>query len=86
MSQSTGTNSTRHSPGTPITNLFALALAPLSATSTCSTDRCHLADGCPPEEIRLRKGVVVTSRIHPGESNASWYVVGRFGVATTARL
>lgn len=32
--------------------------------------------GCPSEEMKLRKGIVVTARVHPGESNASWMMKG----------
>ena len=27
---------------------------------------------CTPEQMRRRRGVVLTARVHPGESNASW--------------
>jgi len=29
-----------------------------------------------PEEIAIRRAIVITSRVHPGESNASWIVDG----------
>ena len=32
--------------------------------------------GGPAEMMRLRRGVVVTARVHPGESNASWMMKG----------
>ena len=28
------------------------------------------------EEVRRRKGVVITGRVHPGESNSSWMMEG----------
>eukprot|EP00698_Gefionella_okellyi_P012506 TRINITY_DN3376_c0_g1_i1.p1 TRINITY_DN3376_c0_g1~~TRINITY_DN3376_c0_g1_i1.p1 ORF type:complete len:976 (-),score=156.11 TRINITY_DN3376_c0_g1_i1:4-2508(-) len=31
---------------------------------------------CDPEALRARKGIVITSRVHPGESNASWMMKG----------
>ena len=27
---------------------------------------------CDPESLRARKGIVISARVHPGESNASW--------------
>jgi murein tripeptide amidase MpaA len=32
--------------------------------------------GCSSEEMKLRKGIIVTARVHPGESNASWMMKG----------
>lgn len=32
--------------------------------------------GCSSEEMAARKGIIVTSRVHPGESNASWMMKG----------
>lgn len=29
-----------------------------------------------PEEIAVRKAIILTSRVHPGESNASWMMQG----------
>lgn len=29
-----------------------------------------------PEEIALRKAIILTSRVHPGESNASYIIKG----------
>eukprot|EP00656_Telonema_subtile_P050053 TRINITY_DN6382_c0_g1_i4.p1 TRINITY_DN6382_c0_g1~~TRINITY_DN6382_c0_g1_i4.p1 ORF type:complete len:1182 (+),score=250.10 TRINITY_DN6382_c0_g1_i4:89-3634(+) len=31
---------------------------------------------CTPEQMKRRKGVVLTARVHPGESNASWIMQG----------
>jgi len=31
---------------------------------------------CTPEQMRRRRGVVLTARVHPGESNASWIMQG----------
>lgn len=31
---------------------------------------------CDPEALRQRKGIVVSARVHPGESNASWMMKG----------
>jgi len=29
-----------------------------------------------PEEIAVRKAIILTARVHPGESNASWMMKG----------
>lgn len=29
-----------------------------------------------PEEIAIRKAIILTARVHPGESNASWMMKG----------
>jgi len=29
-----------------------------------------------PEEIAVRKAIILTARVHPGESNASWMMHG----------
>ena len=29
-----------------------------------------------PEEIAVRKAIILTSRVHPGETNASWIMKG----------
>ena len=29
-----------------------------------------------PEEIAVRKAIILTARVHPGESNASWVMQG----------
>jgi hypothetical protein len=31
---------------------------------------------CTPSEQQIKKGVVVTARVHPGETNASWMMKG----------
>jgi hypothetical protein len=29
-----------------------------------------------PEDIAIRKAIILTARVHPGESNASWMMKG----------
>mmetsp|Transcript_19309 Transcript_19309/g.21879 ORF Transcript_19309/g.21879 Transcript_19309/m.21879 type:complete len:674 (+) Transcript_19309:211-2232(+) len=39
-----------------------------------------------PEKIRSRKGIVISSRVHPGESNASWMMKGFLDFLTGSSL
>ena len=36
-----------------------------------------------PEELRSRPGVVVSARVHPGESNSSWVMEGLIDFLTS---
>jgi len=42
--------------------------------------------GGDPESLRHRRGVVVTGRVHPGESNASWMMKGTLDFLTGSSL
>ena len=41
---------------------------------------------CDPEALKIRKGVVVSARVHPGESNASWMMQGLIDYLTGPSL
>eukprot|EP00948_MAST-09A_sp_MAST-9A-sp1_P003717 g3717.t1 len=41
---------------------------------------------CDPEALKTRKGVVVTGRVHPGETNASWMMKGLIDYLTGPSL
>ena len=55
-------------------------LRPQELCRTLAGNPCHVititASTPDPEELRRRKGVVITSRVHPGETNASWMMHG----------
>ena len=42
--------------------------------------------GSEPEAIRARKGVVISSRVHPGETGASWMLHGMLDYLTGPTL
>lgn len=48
--------------------------------NTTAGNRCDLltitADATTPEELQTRSGIVIMSRVHPGETNASWIMQG----------
>ena len=51
-----------------------------ACVKTLAGNNCDLLTvtsfGGGPDSLKHRKGVVVTARVHPGESNASWMMKG----------
>eukprot|EP00940_MAST-03C_sp_MAST-3C-sp2_P001519 g1519.t1 len=45
-------------------------------TEVCSTSDARSSKESGPKPMHARKGVVVSARVHPGESNASWMMKG----------
>ena len=42
--------------------------------------------GSDPEAIKARKGIVISSRVHPGETGASWMVKGIIDYLTAGNI